>query len=236
MEIDELWYQSILDGKKTIGIQNGDHLDPGEMVTMTCGELTPIEIRILEVNGYGSYKELLEKEGVANIFPGLSIEEGLKICENHDEEPTSDSDNDDGIVAFHFEVDKFASISELIGDVIEYITLHPVRLEILFKPLPPELGTWDKVLFPNTKLSITCNQTGSGDVRGGGCGYQCFPLEDFIWTVDTPGGVTLKQLVEGVYRMKGNKYDYHYELYHKIKKVSDDGIHLIILAEFGYGS
>lgn len=76
--------------------------------------------------------------------------------------------------------------------------------------------SWDTVLFREKALSICSEQTGSSDRCGGGCGEMKIPLEEFQWATDCPDGVTVKNLTEAVYRMKGSKYDWWYELFSSI--------------------
>jgi len=71
---------------------------------------------------------------------------------------------------------------------------------------------WNTVLFPHTELYVQSSSTGNDDVKGGGCGNINLSEEDFTWQKDTPHGITLRDLTEGVYRMKGAKYDWQYEL------------------------
>lgn len=85
-------------------------------------------------------------------------------------------------------------------------------------------------------LTVTSDQTGNNDSRGGGCGFLNLPVEDFAWTVTNPTGITLRNLTEAVYRLKGSKYDFWYELYSDISHVNTVGDHIHMKAEFGYGS
>ena len=95
---------------------------------------------------------------------------------------------------------------------------------------------WDYVVFPQKHLKIYSVQTGNTDNRGGGCGDCGFTEEDFIWETTNEEGITLKNIIEGVYRLKGSKYDYWYELFESLslKKETDEMIE--IEASFGYGS
>lgn len=94
--------------------------------------------------------------------------------------------------------------------------------------------TWDSVIFPNIK-SITAVSDNVGNNRGGGCGDQGFTSEDFKYTIKTDG-VTLRQLTELVYRLKGSKYDWWYELFSGISEKQIDENSLTIDVHFNYGS
>lgn len=87
-----------------------------------------------------------------------------------------------------------------------------------------------------TKLTGVGTDTGNSDTRGGGCGNIGIPLEEFTYTVENPTGITLRQVTEVVYRLKGSKYDWWYELYSGITEQSRVNGHLTITTDFGYGS
>lgn len=68
-----------------------------------------------------------------------------------------------------------------------------------------------------------------------------FSRDDTTWVEYNPGGITLKNLVEAVYRMKGCKYDYWYETFGYISTTSvfyDTSGELVVELEanFGYGN
>src|SRR5205085_6735453 len=60
-------------------------------------------------------------------------------------------------------------------------------------------------------LTVTGVQTCALPICG--CGNLHLPIDEFQWEISYAGGITLRNLVEGVYRMKGSKYDYWYELF-----------------------
>lgn len=99
-------------------------------------------------------------------------------------------------------------------------------------------SSWESLAFgPEIKtLTITSNHTGNDDSRGGGCGHLKLSPEDFTWTETNPTGITLRNLTEAVYRLKGSKYDFWYELYSGISVVDTVGDHIYLKADFGYGS
>ena len=112
-------------------------------------------------------------------------------------------------------------------------------LDKFYDDLVEEISGWgwnQNVLPKFTKLTVKSNHTGNNDIRGGGPGELKLKVEDFVYTQDTPGGITFKSLTDGLYRMKGSKYDWAYEQYSGFKVLSTDDAHLVILADFGYGS
>ncbi len=148
------------------------------------------------------------------------------------------------------------NINLLIAAAIRIIVLHPVRLEIVYSPdinkddpvdydendLSHSDERWcknnsglDSVIFPdiNKIVAITENQ-GNKDSRGGGCGCCGFTAEDFIWSENTDG-VKLFDLASIVYRLKGSKYDWWYELYDNTDFIIIDKT-LYLKVEFSYGS
>lgn len=160
-------------------------------------------------------------------------------------------------------------LGSLFTETIKCVTLHPVNLQLFWKelifPAPDvwdsmaaslddeeidisledfdiEEWTWDTVLFPQCKtLHIYSDQTGDRSVRGGGCGNEDFPVNDFRWTIETPDGINLRHLNEAIYRMKGSKYDYYYELLCGTRFISEESHPekaevLTIKVRFDYGS
>ena len=94
-------------------------------------------------------------------------------------------------------------------------------------------------LYPQKRLTVWSKKTGNDDTRGGGCGRLNLPASEFTWSADCPKGVTLRHLTEGVYRMKGSKYDLWYELYSGFGSdpvVSDCGEAISVEVGFDYGS
>ncbi len=135
-------------------------------------------------------------------------------------------------------------VRTVLHDAIQCVVLHPVCFELVWRDLvirecdyePTSEGwEWDTVVFPQcTSLKVHSKCTGNKDVRGGGCGDMCFSAEDFVWTVETPDGITLRHLTEGVYRMKGSKYDWWYELFDGIGCQSIENGRLTIEVDFDY--
>ena len=77
---------------------------------------------------------------------------------------------------------------------------------------------------------------GNTDNRGGGCGNLHIPLSEFKWDCTNPSGINIKDIAEGVYRMKGSKYDWWYEMFSDNSKyiIKNDTVHFEI--DFDYGS
>lgn len=99
----------------------------------------------------------------------------------------------------------------------EAVYLHPVTLELVFNSAYPEsIGgfTWGSLVLPPhvTSVRMFSRDSGSTDIRGGGCGNLHLPVEDFQVKFSDLSGIKLKHIVEGIYRLKGSKYDWEYEL------------------------
>lgn len=134
----------------------------------------------------------------------------------------------------------FFPISEIVDKAITYVFVHPVQLTLHFKSLDEDFAneireacemykidptsiTWETVLIPDCKeLYLVLDNTNSGDIRGGNCG-NLVPHSDFQWTIQTSQGLTLRQLSEGIYRLKGSKYDFYYELFIGVSLTQTDG-------------
>lgn len=98
---------------------------------------------------------------------------------------------------------------------------------------------WDtSVIKGYSKFNISSLSTGNNDIRGGGCGYLNFTLEDFKYDVELNSDViTLKDISEAVYRMKGSKYDCGYEMFDNIKSViNKESDTISFVTVFAYGS
>ena len=157
-------------------------------------------------------------------------------------------------------------ISRLLESLIQEVTLHPVQFTLRWSEFDGDIDdlgahlenldgntysdgeieqiqnllsacSWDTVPYPGiTRLSAFSKDTGNDDPRGGGCGDMGFTLEDFRWETTNPTGITLKDLTETVYRLKGSKYDYWFESYGDMEIVERSDDHMTILVDFGYGS
>ena len=82
------------------------------------------------------------------------------------------------------------------------------------------------------ELVFYSDRKGNDDERGGGCGRAGFTKDDFVWTSTNPNGLTVRDVVEAVYRLKGSKYDLYYELFSGIELLPDGRMRV----NFNYGS
>ncbi len=146
-----------------------------------------------------------------------------------------------------------------IGQAVAYnllgcVYLHPVQFNLVWRE--PEIGydtiletfpeeianetknwDWDFVPFPHIKkLTVFSKQTGNEDERGGSCYNLNIKETDFTWSTKNRKGITLKDITEGVYRMKGSKYDWYYELFGGLVLDKIENDELTLEARFGYGS
>lgn len=151
-------------------------------------------------------------------------------------------------------------LSILVDVLLKNVVLHPVKLVLIWNEIRDinklisvkyeikecdefnlilkniEENGWNAVVLPKQYLKVISKSTGNTDIRGGGCGEYKFKQSDFVWEVNNPNGITLSNLVEGVYRMKGSKYDLWYELFCNIELINEDENSYTIQANFGYGS
>lgn len=128
-------------------------------------------------------------------------------------------------------------LNGMIRKLLYDIYLHPVRLELVYKPRTD----WDFVPFPAvTRLSVWSMDIGNDDKdvdhRGGGCGHLRLPVADFNYSIANPTGITAQNIAECVYRLKGSKYDLWYELFCKIKHLKFEDDELLFEVIFDYGS
>lgn len=95
---------------------------------------------------------------------------------------------------------------------------------------------WNYVPFPEiTSIEVYSNQTGNDDIRGGGCGDFDIPVTDFRYTIEGHQ-ITVRDIIECVYRMKGSKYDYWYELFSEIRNLQAQDNKITFEVTFDYGS
>lgn len=121
----------------------------------------------------------------------------------------------------------------IINGCLSHVYVHPVKLELVFS----DRDDWGYVPFPNiTKLHVWSEKTGNCDVRGGGCGDLWIPREDFQYKIDNPGGITARDIIECVYRLKGSKYDLWYEFYTGVLNFDIVDQKLKFQVRFDYGS
>lgn len=137
-------------------------------------------------------------------------------------------------------MDKLFPIAEYITDGIIHkhlgaIYLHPVTFKLICEYYT--FTDWEYIPFPIvTCVSVDSPYTGNEDELGGGCGNLGIPIDDFNYQIVNSGGITVRDIVECVYRMKGSKYDWWYELYGGIEDLDIDNEHLQFTIRFEYGS
>lgn len=96
---------------------------------------------------------------------------------------------------------------------------------------------WDWVPVPGvTNLHVYSTYNGNTDVRGGGCGELNIPVGEFDYTIVNNSGITIRDVVEATYRMKGSKYDYWYELFSCFENFTINGDTMTFEVNFDYGS
>ena len=154
-------------------------------------------------------------------------------------------------------------LSSILGQTIMFCYVHPVTFEFILRDnfdletdiimeniseykldensenklenILEEIH-WNTIINPEwTNLKITTDEIGNDDSRGGGCGNLKLKLEEFVWTQSNPTGLTIRNLTEAVYRMKGSKYDWWYELYSGTTFEINEN-KLVMNVSFGYGS
>ena len=147
-------------------------------------------------------------------------------------------------------------ISTLIYDGLREISLHPVLLKVVFNEnvdienlttgdldneeltWVEELlgkGFWDNVVVENVKQVICINGRGvNTDYRSGSANVKNEDLRCRMMVSNNK--VTIRELTELVYRIKGSKFDFYYELYEGISTHLDDKGTLFIEADFDHGS
>jgi len=95
---------------------------------------------------------------------------------------------------------------------------------------------WNYIPFPNiTSITVYSNQNGNDDNRGGGCGKLCIPVNEFRYTIEGHP-ITVRDIVECAYRMKGSKYDWWYELFSGVKNLQVQNDKITFEVVFDYGS
>ena len=96
--------------------------------------------------------------------------------------------------------------------------------------------TWDTVVYPVQTLTGFSQKKGNTDNRGGGCGNLNIDVDEFEYSLTNPTGITLRNLTEVAYRLKGSKYDWWYELYSTFTEENRTDTEVLIEVKFGYGS
>ena len=98
--------------------------------------------------------------------------------------------------------------------------------------------TFDDFLFDEKlkKIYVFSMKTGNTDSRGGGCGNYDFTTDDFNVNLTHETGITIRDVIDCCYRLKGSKYDHWYELFHALKCHEYTGETATLEIQFDYGS
>ncbi|AVL94884.1 hypothetical protein ma498 [Moumouvirus australiensis] len=156
-------------------------------------------------------------------------------------------------------------INYIVYECISKVYLHPVQLNLIYNEITEDNFDYNAFcdncehedeknikeefdIIKCVKLSTLLSDinlkkltgysklNGNDDCRGGGCGNYDIPVSDFKYTIINDNGITIRDLLEIVYRLKGSKYDFWYELFGSIniKKQTDNYIKFKV--DFDYGS
>lgn len=86
--VQDKYFQMIKDGSKNVEgrINNNKYsvLNKGDIIKFSANENNKtIECRVVGIKKYETFKEMLSKEGIENMLPGIkNIEEGVRIYES----------------------------------------------------------------------------------------------------------------------------------------------------------
>uniref|UniRef100_A0A6G6ABI4 Uncharacterized protein n=1 Tax=Borely moumouvirus TaxID=2712067 RepID=A0A6G6ABI4_9VIRU len=153
-------------------------------------------------------------------------------------------------------------INYIVNECINKVYLHPVQLNIIFKEITEDDFDFNifrdhcehknereefeiikciklsTLLFDNNlkKLTGYSKLNGNDDIRGGGCGNYNIPVSDFKYTIINEKGITIRDLLEIIYRLKGSKYDFWYELFSSINIKNQTDSYIKFKIDFDYGS
>jgi hypothetical protein len=150
-------------------------------------------------------------------------------------------------------------LSSIIEQTIKQVYMHPVTFELVWldeieidESYMEDMGrklskieknflkniTWSTLITNKnmTKATGRSNRNGNDDPRGGGCGGFRIPVEEFKYTIKNENGITIKDITEITYRLKGSKYDCWYELFSNLKITKQSNTFMSFLIQFGYGS
>ena len=148
------------------------------------------------------------------------------------------------------------AINILLNESINEIALDPVLLKLIFDDVNVEdvelgdiendnehkwaedvikTGFWNAIIIENVKQVICIN--GSGVNTDSKSNSTKVADEDLRCRMAVSGNrVTLRELTELIFRVKGSKFDFWYELYDGISTHIDDKGTLFIQTNFDHGS
>ena len=118
--------------------------------------------------------------------------------------------------------------------LIGFVFVHPVSFRLKFTDFPnsellEEINDNKYVLSPELEDEIQSLdwhiglkeglksikgeslQNGNSGRNGGGCGDLNLPVSDFNFSIERESGITIGDLTEVIYRLKGSKYDWFCE-------------------------
>lgn len=113
-------------------------------------------------------------------------------------------------------LDKLENLHEQVCNLLEEVYVHPVSLELVWGKCTEKNLNWDTVLFEQTMVEVFSMSNGNDSDdghEGGSCKYLELPVDDFKYQIDNKKGITIKNIVEAVYRVKGSKYDLEHEIF-----------------------
>lgn len=127
----------------------------------------------------------------------------------------------------------------LLDTLIRFLYLHPVTFELIYEEFPNEILFddlsdlsdisdeikeeimkigWDTIYCPGiTIFRASSSKNGNLNKYGGGCGDLNIPVEEFDYSTYNPKYITLAQVAETIYRLKGSKYDWFCEFIDSVK-------------------
>jgi hypothetical protein len=97
-----------------------------------------------------------------------------------------------------------------------------------------DLLGWNSIILSQSRLVVNTKQTDDPDPNSNSCYKFNIPKYDFEWAAERKGGILLSDLTEGVYLMKGSKYDYTSETVQKVEIIekTDEAIQLRVTFEY----
>jgi len=139
----------------------------------------------------------------------------------------------------------------ILAKIIHNVILHPVSLNLIWTERPssdfdllllkqindtldfeykleglnilsPKINAfgWDAVVLPKTKLNISAKQ--DLEIKNeNGKFISKFKDLDFIWEIENPLGITLRNLTEACYRLKTLKFNFWNETISKLNLVEE---------------
>jgi hypothetical protein len=146
---------------------------------------------------------------------------------------------------------KLKILEVIISKNIEDVIIHPCTLKLVWKEVPSndynktlineikleedfkyglfkqissriETRGWSAQVLNKSKITLFSNQELELHKKFDPEFVNKFIQEDFVYTIQTMGGITLKNIVEGCYRLKALKYNYTNEVVAKLKLIEEN--------------